>query len=106
MAPALPTCKSPPILATAVRGANGRGRAAPDGARGVSLLHLRQQNGPGARTARAFAVGVGGVVGRGPLEANHRAAARRPFTFEFAALSARLAAPFRRACRLPWQAQR
>src|SRR5215510_1900896 len=47
MAPAIPTCKSLPILATAVRGANGRGRAAPHRARSVSLLHLRQKNGPG-----------------------------------------------------------
>src|SRR5215467_393169 len=58
MVSAIPTCKSPPILATAVRGANARGRAALERGRSVSLLHLRQKNGPGARSARAFAVKV------------------------------------------------
>src|SRR5262245_27904023 len=40
MAPTIPPCKSPPILATAVRRANGCARAAPGSPRGVAMRHL------------------------------------------------------------------
>src|SRR5262249_20323627 len=69
--PAIPTCKSPPILATAVRGANGRGRAAPHRGRSVSLLHLRQKNGPG-EDRPGLAVEVS--VAQGGLGADDRGA--------------------------------
>src|SRR5262249_2496799 len=52
MALAIPPCKSPPILATAVRRANGCERAPPGSPRGVAMRHLATKKGDKKRATK------------------------------------------------------